>query len=448
MDKNSELVCSSQHSTRNTLASSIFYQMLPKKYFDNNKLPIDYNYVFVLLREEFLETYDEYIKKPLEDNSLKCESAFDIKAPGEIMDDLWKRIQQAHIIIIDISGFTPNLMYELGVVLTVKDRVIVICDENESDLKELPFNIGHVRVLKFQMHELEAFSHQIIYQVNEIASEGKDITEPEYLSEEVKGWVQDAERAIAKEERLSSALGLLQMADMKEPDHWYIHMQWGFALALDNKTEKGIETLQRALSLAKFNPQQALVLMKIALVHQLNKSYDRADGMFRKAEDKNSSNPELYTLWADLFDERKLYLDASEKIAKAIKLSNRDLDKMKNQYFSQMISDPKAFASFETYVASKNSKNQVSKQRYQPRHAFESYIAKHKLKSSVEGIIDSIHPDLGVFVQLDEGFNGLVKSQFLPKDYYFHRHYKRGQKVTVRLNYFHYDTQKIDLKFI
>lgn len=414
--------------------------MLPKKYFENNKLPVDYNYVFVLLKEEFIPTYEEYIKKPLGDNKLKCESAFDIQSPGEIMSDLWARIQQAHVVIIDISGFTPNLMYELGVVLTVKERVIVICDETQSSTDNLPFNIGHVRVLSFDPSKLEAFSHQLIYQVNEIASEGRDITSPEFLVEGVKDWIETAKNL--REANTSSALQLIESADEEEPDHWYIYMEWGVTLTMGNKLELGIEKLEQALSLAKFNPQQALVLQQIAWIHQQHKNYDRADGFFRKAEDKNARKPELYVSWAKLHEDRGDFNDAIRTISKAIELSDKDAYKKRLAYYTERMLNPTSKLSFEDWI------KQRGKKKAKPVNTsvdFRRFTQENRPGSTVQGRVEHVHPTIGVFVELYPGFSGLIKRRDLPPNYYEHGVFEKGQSIPVILRYIHYDTQRIDL---
>ena len=111
-----------------------------KEFFDTNPNPIEPGYVFALFPEKAKSIYHKYVKKAADSLELRCESVLDLKHPGDSLRDVLKRIQKAEILVCDITDFTPNVMWELGVALAIKDaeRVIVIREESDSSL---PFNI-------------------------------------------------------------------------------------------------------------------------------------------------------------------------------------------------------------------------------------------------------------------------------------------------------------------
>jgi hypothetical protein len=95
--------------------------MLIKEFLDSNpKNLLEPGYVFALLPEKAERIYHNYVKKAADSLSLVCESFLDFKHPGDALRDILARIQKAEI-LIDISGFTPNVMWELGLALAIKD---------------------------------------------------------------------------------------------------------------------------------------------------------------------------------------------------------------------------------------------------------------------------------------------------------------------------------------
>src|SRR6185503_18513311 len=119
--------------------------MLIKEFLDANPNPIEPGYVFTLLPEKTKGIYHEYVKKAADSLGLRCESFLDLKHPGDALRDILARIQKAEILVYDISDFTPNVMWELGLGLAIKDAERVIVIREASDVS-LPFDIYSHRV--------------------------------------------------------------------------------------------------------------------------------------------------------------------------------------------------------------------------------------------------------------------------------------------------------------
>lgn len=60
--------------------------------------------------------------------------AGDIGGPRAIHPDIWTHIKQAHIVVADVTGYNPNVVYELGVAAAWRpiDTVIIIRDESDE----------------------------------------------------------------------------------------------------------------------------------------------------------------------------------------------------------------------------------------------------------------------------------------------------------------------------
>jgi len=65
----------------------------------------------------------------------------------DVIEGIWKLINEARIIIADCTGKNVNVFYELGIAHTIGKDVILIAQETEKDI---PFDIGSQRILKYE----------------------------------------------------------------------------------------------------------------------------------------------------------------------------------------------------------------------------------------------------------------------------------------------------------
>jgi formylglycine-generating enzyme required for sulfatase activity len=95
--------------------------------------------------KKYQEIYDGIIKPTLENLGVKCVRGDDIKTPGAIIGQIWEHIQKAEFIIADITGYNPNVFYELALCDALWKPVILITQEIES----IPFDLKHMRVIDY-----------------------------------------------------------------------------------------------------------------------------------------------------------------------------------------------------------------------------------------------------------------------------------------------------------
>jgi hypothetical protein len=94
------------------------------------------------------EAYEKCVKPVCEEHQLNIRRADEFLAPNVVYDDIVNEIDRATMIIVDISGKNANVFYELGISHTLKrDRTIML---THDDLKELPFDIAHFRVIHYE----------------------------------------------------------------------------------------------------------------------------------------------------------------------------------------------------------------------------------------------------------------------------------------------------------
>ena len=78
---------------------------------------------------------------------LQCVRVDEIVAPGEITENIRRLISESKVVIADLSGMNPNVLYEIGFAHGRGKKVVLI---SSDPLKDLPFDIRSQRVLSYQ----------------------------------------------------------------------------------------------------------------------------------------------------------------------------------------------------------------------------------------------------------------------------------------------------------
>ena len=146
--------------------------MRPKEYFEQSSIQEDKRYIFALIPTGFEEQYRRYIKEPLErvkiDGSITCESNLDLENDTHNLEETWKRIQRACIIIADVTGFQPGVMWQLGVAMMKKGRVILIAEKSAGEAANPPFDIHSLGIEFYEPGNLDVFSMKLVDIVKKI----------------------------------------------------------------------------------------------------------------------------------------------------------------------------------------------------------------------------------------------------------------------------------------
>ncbi|MDD5087470.1 MAG: hypothetical protein PHI18_01555 [bacterium] len=87
--------------------------------------------------------YEHGIKPLVESMGMQCKRADEIYSSSGILGDIWDSLQTAEIVIADLTGKNPNVMYELGLSHVLWKRVILL-SQNKDDV---PFDLRAWRVL-------------------------------------------------------------------------------------------------------------------------------------------------------------------------------------------------------------------------------------------------------------------------------------------------------------
>jgi nucleoside 2-deoxyribosyltransferase len=73
----------------------------------------------------------------------------DIFGTGKIIDQVWRGINSAKVLIAELTTRNPNVFYELGLAHALNKPVILI-SSNEGDV---PFDLQHIRVVYYDISD-------------------------------------------------------------------------------------------------------------------------------------------------------------------------------------------------------------------------------------------------------------------------------------------------------
>lgn len=90
------------------------------------------------------------MKQGVEDAEFQCVRVDEFVAPGDIAEDIRRLIAKSRIVIADLSGMNPNVMYELGFAHGRSKKTILVSSDS---LKDVPFDIRSQRILSYQRNE-------------------------------------------------------------------------------------------------------------------------------------------------------------------------------------------------------------------------------------------------------------------------------------------------------
>jgi FixJ family two-component response regulator len=106
--------------------------------------------VLMPFKKEFDEIYLSAIKEPLTALGYQCERADELLFVGDVVQQLYDKLEQSELIIADMSGQNPNVFYEIGYADALRKTVILLV-QNENDV---PFDVRGRRFIIYEGNAL------------------------------------------------------------------------------------------------------------------------------------------------------------------------------------------------------------------------------------------------------------------------------------------------------
>jgi len=144
-------------------------EMIVKPVFGNIDYSINPNSIFLIMPfgEKWSNDTFDVIQDIANTTNYKLIRADNLFEPSVIIDDIWREINKAEIIIADITIHNANVFYEIGIAHTLGKRVILI---RKDDGQDAPFDIKLWRYYNYNLSPIKVkeFKEQMIALINKM----------------------------------------------------------------------------------------------------------------------------------------------------------------------------------------------------------------------------------------------------------------------------------------
>ena len=95
--------------------------------------------------------YYEMLFKPAIEKAglLPIRADENIFGSGKIMDQVWRGIRSARVLVAELTTRNPNVFYELGLAHALGKPVVLV----SSGAEETPFDLHHIRVIYYDTND-------------------------------------------------------------------------------------------------------------------------------------------------------------------------------------------------------------------------------------------------------------------------------------------------------
>ena len=115
--------------------------------FTKRTFSMDSKLCFVLMPfdKKFKQVYSQGIRPAIRDAKLNSKRADGIFVSQPIIQDIWENINNASIIVADLTNRNPNVFYEVGLAHAIPKRLVILT-QNKDDV---PFDLQHIRWIQY-----------------------------------------------------------------------------------------------------------------------------------------------------------------------------------------------------------------------------------------------------------------------------------------------------------
>lgn len=167
-------------------------------------------------------------------HGLNVRRADDIVFPNLIVADILDELERAEIIIADLTGLNPNVLYELGIAHVRSDSVILISQKGQK----LPFDLGNIRCIFFDFNATNG-AQEFAERLGKTLTALKEIGPPSIINSQL-------ERTIYITRDLQR-LNTYSDEELKNETVWYSGFLSSFAISSEEPTPPEEKELLRHL---------------------------------------------------------------------------------------------------------------------------------------------------------------------------------------------------------
>ena len=111
--------------------------------------PKDSCFVLMPFSDPFNVYYNQLFRPAVERSGLKPVRADDLFRPSAIVSDLWGMIQEAKVLLAELTTKNANIFYELGLAHAIGKPVVLVSET----MGDVPFDLQQLRVLLYDKND-------------------------------------------------------------------------------------------------------------------------------------------------------------------------------------------------------------------------------------------------------------------------------------------------------
>jgi hypothetical protein len=96
--------------------------------------------------EPFNTIYKDHVCRSAAVAGFTIQRADAIYGTDPVIDDIWMAINSSAVVVADVTGRNPNVMYEIGMAHTVGRPVIIMT----QSMEDVPFDLKHYRCITYE----------------------------------------------------------------------------------------------------------------------------------------------------------------------------------------------------------------------------------------------------------------------------------------------------------
>ena len=89
--------------------------------------------------------YEDIFRPAIEEAGLESRRADSLYRPSPIVHDIWSYTKEAKVMLADLSGRNPNVLYELGLAHAIAKPAILVVES----IEDVPFDLRSLRIINY-----------------------------------------------------------------------------------------------------------------------------------------------------------------------------------------------------------------------------------------------------------------------------------------------------------
>lgn len=133
-------------------------------------------FMAVPFAKPYEDFYNDFIASAVRDVGLEPMRIDEMPAQARrrhIVDKIEEAIARSRFVIADVSGWNPNVVYEVGLTVGISKPILLLCDKQHFDAREIPFDFQSYELIEYSPYSAGDLRSRLTRKIREI----KDDTE-------------------------------------------------------------------------------------------------------------------------------------------------------------------------------------------------------------------------------------------------------------------------------